>query len=416
MIPKSYSKKSYSIIEPYVQYNLSNVEPKETTCPNTPSTCGYIYHYQCLEGDLKDKCDKTPDLFLATNYCTSYCDILKSTVKQTPIIPPAQFDIQQNVPIFKSIAGSKQQTCPEGFKSICDRNVPYQCTSGKNTDNCSNNINTWNNSNLCDSFCNIYDNNDKPIPLKKERKIKIINNSIDKGIWIGILENNLLSKINGFSLSTQSSSVITVPSNWNGVIWGRTDCTWQGINKVSCKSGNCNDKINCENYPMGAVSYVKIILSDIENIPDSYSVNLTDGFNLPVTIKPIIGSYEKINDQNNSNLNNLNCGTAGCYEVNLNECPLENRTLYGCASTCTTLKYPQDNAYNISKNITKQDACCNCSTETCINSSQSSIKCPNNKTPYMNFFSKQCPDAINSQYNKNKIYKCLYADYEINFY
>lgn len=412
MIPKSYSKKNYSIIEPYVQYNLSNVKPKETTCPNTPSPCGYIYHYQCLEGNLKDKCDKSPDLFLATDYCSSYCDILKSNVKEEPIISTSQYDKQQHVPIFKPIEGSKQKTCPEGFTSICDRNVPFQCVSGKDTDNCSNNINKWNNSNSCDSFCNIYDNSDKSIPLKKERKINIKNNSIDKEIWIGILENNKLSNINGFLLTYQSSHVITVPSNWKGVIWGRTECTWNGDNDISCKTGNCNNKINCENYPLGAVSYVQISLSDIENIPDSYSVNLSDGFNLPVTIKPILGSYEKVNED----IGDLNCGIAGCYEVDLNQCPLENKTLYACASSCTSLRYPDDIVYKVQTSLKKDDVCCDCSDETCIKQPTMSIKCPNNKTPYMKFFEKKCPNAIISQYDKEKTYKCLYADYEINFY
>lgn len=51
--------------------------------------------------------------------------------------------------------------------------------------------------------------------------------------------------ITGFELSSKASRVLNVATNWDGRIWGRTNCTFDGDGRGSCMTGDCGGLLNC---------------------------------------------------------------------------------------------------------------------------------------------------------------------------
>lgn len=197
---------------------------------------------------------------------------------------------------------------------------------------------------------------------------------------------NLL--INKFGLKTDDKSTVMAPTTWSGHFWGRTVCkTDSETENFSCVTGDCGTgKVECDiNKGMSPATRAEFRLGD--NGLDFYTVNVVEGFNIPIAVTPMGASGE-----------NLNCSSAGC-PANINTmCPtelkvMENEDVVACQGACST-----DNLENF---------CClksNFSTsETCDPSS------------YALTFKTACPHAYSYPHNKENTFSCSSKLYKIIF-
>lgn len=160
----------------------------------------------------------------------------------------------------------------------------------------------------------------------------ILVNNCPENIWPGILggAGHVTPKAGGFHLSSGEEVVVGVPEMWSGRIWGRQDCHFDDKGKGSCGTGDCSGQLHCEG--MGGVppaTVVEMTLGTSTSPLHFYDVSLVDGFNLPVSMKPVGGG--------------IGCGIAEC-EVDLNICcpsALEVRVgekVIGCKSACLAMQ------------------------------------------------------------------------------
>lgn len=80
---------------------------------------------------------------------------------------------------------------------------------------------------------------DNPIPL-------IVTNNCREELWPGIAtQYGDPPESGGFALSPGKTRNLTVSPDWQGRIWGRTNCTTSG-DTATCMTGDCFGKMECE--------------------------------------------------------------------------------------------------------------------------------------------------------------------------
>lgn len=80
---------------------------------------------------------------------------------------------------------------------------------------------------------------DNPIPL-------IVTNTCGDTIWPGIAtQHGDAPELQGFALAPGETKNMSVGPDWQGRVWGRTNCTTSG-DSASCMTGDCMGKLNCE--------------------------------------------------------------------------------------------------------------------------------------------------------------------------
>lgn len=134
---------------------------------------------------------------------------------------------------------------------------------------------------------------------------------------------NLL--IDRFGLKTGDKSIVMAPSTWSGHFLGRTlSKTDSATKNFSCVTG----KVECDIKKVLPATRAEFRLGN--DGLDFYTVNVVEGFNIPIAVTPMSASGE-----------NLNCSSAGC-PANLNTmCPtelkvMENENVVACQGACST--------------------------------------------------------------------------------
>ncbi|KAI9031592.1 thaumatin [Phycomyces nitens] len=117
-----------------------------------------------------------------------------------------------------------------------------------------------------------------------------------------------------------TSKTYTLPSNWQGRLWGRKDCFGD------CPMAGATHPASLAEFNFKAHSGM-----------DFYDVSFVDGFNLPMAITPINGNKKQSGDTAYS------CGSPVCSSIP--SCPkdlqvIENGEVIGCQSACS--KYGTD--------------------------------------------------------------------------
>ncbi|KAI9820508.1 MAG: hypothetical protein M1832_003699 [Thelocarpon impressellum] len=99
----------------------------------------------------------------------------------------------------------------------------------------------------------------------------------------------------GFKLDVGSSKSSRVSGDWQGRVWGRTNCTFDGSgtdasNKgglngggQACLTGDCNGLIDCDVSGSTPVTLAEFLLRSGTN-QAFYDISLVDGYNLPLAI------------------------------------------------------------------------------------------------------------------------------------
>ncbi|CAM8973348.1 hypothetical protein QQ045_030908 [Rhodiola kirilowii] len=161
----------------------------------------------------------------------------------------------------------------------------------------------------------------------------IIVNNCQESIWPAILggAGQASPRDGGFVLSSGEEVVLDVPDKWSGRLWGRQGCSFDpNSNKGKCETGDCGGQLSCKGAG-GAppATVVEMTLGSSASPLHFYDVSLVDGFNLPVSMKPIGGG--------------VGCGVAAC-DVDLNVCcpsALEVKVggrVVGCKSACLAMQ------------------------------------------------------------------------------
>ena len=74
----------------------------------------------------------------------------------------------------------------------------------------------------------------------------VITNKCSSTLWPGIASQAGTGPgIGGFALDSGKSRELWVSADWQGRVWGRTNCTVNG-DSCSCKTGDCFGKLNCQ--------------------------------------------------------------------------------------------------------------------------------------------------------------------------
>ncbi|KAE9979432.1 hypothetical protein EG328_000844 [Venturia inaequalis] len=120
----------------------------------------------------------------------------------------------------------------------------------------------------------------------------IIVNQCPEDIWPAIdTQHGSGPSTNGFKLGPGEQNNLTVSENWQGRVWGRTNCSFNdagtgpasgGVGRA-CGSGDCNGALNCKVGGDVPVSLAEFTL-DAGDGQTYYDISLVDGYNIPMAI------------------------------------------------------------------------------------------------------------------------------------
>ena len=91
---------------------------------------------------------------------------------------------------------------------------------------------------------------------------------------------------NGFHLSPGANQTVNVTSDWQGRIWGRTNCTFTSNGHVTgsaCSTGDCGGSLNCAIAGAPPATLAEFTF-DGSHDQTFYDISLVDGYNLPMAI------------------------------------------------------------------------------------------------------------------------------------
>ena len=74
----------------------------------------------------------------------------------------------------------------------------------------------------------------------------LVTNRCNDTIWPGIATQAGSGPGNqGFELESGATLHLTVATNWDGRVWGRTNCTFDTKGSGHCGTGDCGGILNC---------------------------------------------------------------------------------------------------------------------------------------------------------------------------
>lgn len=119
------------------------------------------------------------------------------------------------------------------------------------------------------------------------RTFKIVNNCFIP-IWFGLVgdRNTPVPNNKKYLLyANGDSNVVNIPdTTWHGVIGGRTYC-----NGMGCETGDCGGgEGNCTHRFTQPTT--QVVFSTNSNGMDFYAVEVVNGFNIPISVTPSVGS------------------------------------------------------------------------------------------------------------------------------
>jgi hypothetical protein len=162
-------------------------------------------------------------------------------------------------------------------------------------------------------------------------------NKCAQPVWVGAY-GMPVPEGGGFALAAGQSHTVTLPGGkWTGRFWGRTGCSFDASGAGSCETGDCGGRLACA----GATGKTPATLAEFTlgdgTSPDFYDLSLVDGYNLPMGIAPLAGTYTK------SPGTAHDCLEPSCTHDLDASCPAELRLMsgarvIGCLSACERFK------------------------------------------------------------------------------
>ncbi|KAJ4829885.1 hypothetical protein Tsubulata_013145 [Turnera subulata] len=210
--------------------------------------------------------------------------------------------------------------------------------------------------------------------------LSIVNNC-PVTIWPIALSNAGYTElpVTSFTLEQGQSTTLQVPGDWSGSIWGRTFCSQDASGNLACETGDFNSSAVQWDGPRRALP---ITLANFNlNHPggqDLYEVNVADGYNLPIVIRPQRGTGNV-------------CVSTGCVQDLNSVCPPELKVVGDDGVTTVACK-----------NACLAFGCCG--DVGCVSSASGQ------------FFKNACPRARTHLFEvTNNLFSCVDADYKITF-
>ncbi|CAP67621.1 uncharacterized protein PODANS_1_15140 [Podospora anserina S mat+] len=134
-------------------------------------------------------------------------------------------------------------------------------------------------------------NNLTPIPL-------LVTNNCAETIWPGIAtQNGIGPGTGGFELGPGASRQMYVSPDWQGRVWGRTNCSFNadgtgpsnlnGVNGAgaACLTGDCFAQLDCQFTGAVPVTLAEFnLIGGMEGKQTFYDISLVDGYNIPLAI------------------------------------------------------------------------------------------------------------------------------------
>lgn len=111
---------------------------------------------------------------------------------------------------------------------------------------------------------------------------------------------------NGFHLSPGANQTVYVSSDWQGRVWGRTNCSFGGNGQSSggsaCTTGDCGGTINCQIAGASPATLAEFTLEGGEQ-QTYYDISLVDGYNLPMAIVMLSNGNSQLQSLSGSTTN-----------------------------------------------------------------------------------------------------------------
>ena len=220
------------------------------------------------------------------------------------------------------------------------------------------------------------------------RQFTLIN-KCQQTVWVGAF-GTPVPEGGGFQLDAGQSRTITIPGGkWTGRFWGRTGCRADG----ACETGDCGGKLMCGGATgKTPATLAEFTMGDATN-PDFYDLSLVDGYNLPMGIAPLEGTYTRSPGAAHD------CAIPSCTHDLNTTCPPELRQtnpagqVVGCLSACERFK---------------TDEFC------CAGAHNQPATCP--PFSFSKVFKEACPTAYSYAYDDaTSTFTCKGEDYAIWF-
>jgi len=121
------------------------------------------------------------------------------------------------------------------------------------------------------------------------KTIRVVNNCAFP-VWPAIVGSTDLPPPQLRKLRAGESYSWKADPFWSGSVWGRTGCVFNSQGLGSCDSGDCGGNLQCEDDERTA-DIMAITKAEFELLggiakPDTYSVTLEKGYNLPMSVVP----------------------------------------------------------------------------------------------------------------------------------
>ncbi|XP_074307527.1 cysteine-rich receptor-like protein kinase 19 isoform X2 [Silene latifolia] len=130
-------------------------------------------------------------------------------------------------------------------------------------------------------------------------KTLTITNNCSYTVWPAIVTTYLSAtdrgsaSVSGFALREGKSSVVVVPNQWSGRVWGRTLCsTDKSTGNFSCQTGDCGSgSMQCTSSVVNPVTLAEFVFGEFNTSnKDFYDVTVLAGYNLPLLVAPHVDS------------------------------------------------------------------------------------------------------------------------------
>jgi hypothetical protein len=246
----------------------------------------------------------------------------------------------------------------------------------------------------------LWEGDDKPQaptpPVGKRDGIRqfVFINKCAQTVWVGAY-GAPVPEGGGFRLDAGQSHTMVIPGGkWTGRFWGRTGCGFDAGGAGSCETGDCGAKLMCGGATgKTPATLAEFTMGDGGVNPDFYDLSLVDGYNLPMGIAPLEGTYTK------SPGAAYDCLIPSCtHDLNAT-CPAELRQtnaagqVVACLSACERFK---------------SDEFC------CAGAHDQPATCP--PFSFSKTFKEACPTAYSYAYDDaTSTFTCKGEDYAIWF-
>lgn len=117
----------------------------------------------------------------------------------------------------------------------------------------------------------------------------VVTNNCADTVYPGVLtQNGGGPSSSGFRLDPGQNRSLTVSQNWQGRVWGRTNCTFDSSGKGSsngrtCSTGDCGPVVACTGTGENPATLAEFNMLGANDLA-YYDLSLVDGYNLPMAI------------------------------------------------------------------------------------------------------------------------------------